>query len=111
MLRILISLLLYLNNVKRGGRKQLTIHTEEMFSSQAEDASEDIWAGQILNIGEIIIRNWEYQWTVEAWCYPPEYILYLIGSIHYYTEAKTVIYFKIANSEISGWCDVTTEVI
>lgn len=44
-----------------------------MLSSKAEDAGGDeTWAGQILNIGETVIRNWEYQWTVEAWCYPAE---------------------------------------
>lgn len=38
--------------------------------SKTEDASGDeMWAEQILNIGETVIKNWEYQWTMEAWCY------------------------------------------
>lgn len=59
--------------------KALEIRTHKKILKRilkTEDASgNEMWAGQILNIGETVIRNWEYQWTIEAWCYPAECLI------------------------------------
>lgn len=58
--------------------------------------------GRILNTGEVVIWNWDHQWTVNASCYPAE--SYLISNEIHATftmhRQNPVIYCRIANSEI-----------